>query len=61
MEQELDVIESAQAPEQAPANPAHDLNDPSLYLNRELTWLSFNSRVLHEASTLPHFLEQSCA
>lgn len=26
-----------------------DLNDPSLYLNRELTWLEFNSRVLHEA------------
>ncbi len=26
-----------------------DLNDPSLYLNRELTWLGFNSRVLHEA------------
>jgi polyphosphate kinase len=26
-----------------------DLNDPTLYLNRELTWLSFNQRVLHEA------------
>jgi polyphosphate kinase len=26
-----------------------DLNDPSLYLNREMTWLSFNQRVLHEA------------
>lgn len=26
-----------------------DLNDPSLYLNRELTWLAFNQRVLHEA------------
>ena len=26
-----------------------DLKDPSLYLNRELTWLAFNSRVLHEA------------
>ncbi len=25
------------------------LMDPALYLNRELTWLSFNSRVLHEA------------
>jgi polyphosphate kinase len=26
-----------------------DLDDPSLYLNRELTWLSFNQRVLREA------------
>jgi polyphosphate kinase len=26
-----------------------NLDDPALYLNRELTWLSFNERVLHEA------------
>lgn len=29
--------------------PNYNLSDPSLYLNRELTWLAFNQRVLHEA------------
>jgi len=32
-----------------PAAPEFDLGDPSLYLNRELTWLEFNRRVLNEA------------
>ena len=36
-----------QEPEQPPV--ADDLDSPDLYLNRELTWLAFNSRVLHEA------------
>src|SRR5690348_2771803 len=31
------------------AQSPRDLSDPSLYLNRELTWLAFNRRVLAEA------------
>ncbi len=34
----------------SPLAPEWDLDDPSLYLNRELSWLEFNERVLAEAS-----------
>ncbi len=32
-----------------PGADGYDLDNPALYLNRELTWLNFNWRVLHEA------------
>ena len=32
-----------------PLEPEYDLDAPEWYLNRELTWLEFNRRVLHEA------------
>ena len=44
----------AELPASTPAPPppqieGTDLGDPALYLNRELTWLNFNNRVLAEA------------
>ena len=40
------------APLPAPAAEELRLDDPALFLNRELTWLAFNARVLHEAEDL---------
>jgi polyphosphate kinase len=36
------------------ANPPQDLNDPKLYINRELSMLRFNDRVLEEALDESH-------
>ena len=44
------VQDPAPAETPPPAKPPDvDLGDPTLYLNRELTWLEFNRRVLNEA------------
>jgi polyphosphate kinase len=42
-------INSASLNEPVEKAPQFDLDAPELYLNREITWLNFNRRVLHEA------------
>ena len=42
-------IGSGEKPEPAAEARSWDLDDPALYLNRELSWLEFNQRVLAEA------------
>jgi len=44
------AVQAPEEPRKAPqALPPDGLDAPGLYLNRELTWLAFDSRVLHEA------------
>jgi polyphosphate kinase len=42
-------IQALPTPSALEAESPRDLDDPSLYLNRELSWLEFNQRVLAEA------------
>jgi polyphosphate kinase len=42
-------VVAADAAKPAAPRPVPDLRSPELYLNRELTWLQFNYRVLNEA------------
>jgi polyphosphate kinase len=49
-DQEAAEALTAQTQSAPSATPEIDLDDPSLYLNRELTWLAFNRRVLNEAA-----------
>src|ERR1035437_3994321 len=47
---EMTVDRTARGEETPVTAPAtHNLRAPELHLNRELTWLEFNRRVLHEA------------
>ena len=43
------IEKAANGAVERPSVDAPDLDDPLLYLNRELTWLEFNRRVLREA------------
>ena len=49
-EKAVTAAATAASPAAAPAAPEIDLKDSSLYLNRELSLLSFQRRVLEEAN-----------
>src|SRR5918999_5905473 len=52
------LSKTAAAPEPPPTATELDLRDPSLYFDREVSWLSFNSRVLDQAKSGHPLLER---
>jgi polyphosphate kinase len=46
---EQQTIRALPTPEPEPEAPPSDLDDPRLYINRELSWIEFNARVLELA------------
>jgi polyphosphate kinase len=46
---EQQTIREVPPPEPEPEAPPSDLDDPRLYINRELSWIEFNARVLELA------------
>src|SRR2546423_1617846 len=46
---EQQTIREIPPPEPQPEAPPSDLDDPRLYINRELSWIEFNARVLELA------------
>jgi polyphosphate kinase len=46
---EQQTIRAVPPPEPEPETPPSDLDDPRLYINRELSWIEFNARVLELA------------
>jgi polyphosphate kinase len=54
MDQAQRIASVVDAPSDEPAVAQRNLKDPSLYINRELSWLEFNERVLAQAREAVH-------